>query len=194
MEVPKATNMDLVPAEPKETKQATRPVNCFMMFRSKYLFRSLEFEEALLTRAAYYSTMFGNAHQKEISGVITFLWQHDANHNMWIILAKAYSIIRDAQGKAMSPIEVFLIINAPFVNVPPPGDYLRAMGWAISDGNEASIIRKGAVDSAFTQTHHSVLDVVQHSIEAGYVIVKSLSQKQFDLMMVLTGGKMTIVM
>ena len=28
-------DMQLAPAEPKDGKKATRPVNCFMMFRSK---------------------------------------------------------------------------------------------------------------------------------------------------------------
>ena len=133
--------------------------------------------------------MFGKAHQKEISGVLTFLWKNDPAQNKWAILAKAYSIIRDAQGKLASPVEIFLSINAPFIKVPHPSEYLRAMGWAISGGNDFCIVRQNAIDKSFLETRHSVHDIIQHSIEAGFVLVKGLSQLNFDLMMVRSHGK-----
>ena len=133
--------------------------------------------------------MFGEAHQKDISSVMTFLWKNDLAHNKWAILAKAYSIIRDAQGKDLSPTEGFLELNAPFVNVPRPGEYLHLMGWVICNDKDASISRENAVNKDILETRHSVHDVVQNSIRSGYVFCKSLSQTQFDLMMVMAGGK-----
>ena len=137
--------------------------------------------------------MFGKAHQKEISGVICFLWSYEKATNKWIILAKAYSIIRDAQGKAKSPIEVFLAINAPFINVPAPNDYLRAMGWTITAGDNPLMKQGGQVDQAYLATNHTVLDVVQNSVDAGYVMIKDLSKKQFDMMMVAAGRELISV-
>ena len=53
----------------------------------------------------------------------------------WTILAKAYSIIRDEQGRPSSPLDKFLQITCPYIGLIAPNEYLDSLGWEIvSDG------------------------------------------------------------
>ena len=134
--------------------------------------------------------MFNNTHQKEISGIVTYLWKNDKAQGKWAILAKAYSIIRDAQGKELSPVEVFLEITVPLVKVPMPSQYLRAMGWEIGlAGSQLNLVQEEtSIGHEYLETEHSVHSIVKHCIDEGYVVVQNLSQIHFDLMMVTAGG------
>lgn len=65
----------------KSVCAAKRPLNSFIAFRS------------------YYTVIFGQFQQKEISGFLTMLWQGDYFQAKWTIIARAYSEIRDQVGK-----------------------------------------------------------------------------------------------
>ena len=66
----------------------------------------------LLTKSSgYYSAMFTSLPQKEISGFLTFMWKVDPFKAKWSVLAKAYSIIRDHQGKLNDKFFVPLVTH-----------------------------------------------------------------------------------
>ncbi|KAI9725094.1 MAG: hypothetical protein M1835_003884, partial [Candelina submexicana] len=143
---------------PIVAKSNTRPLNSFIAFRS------------------YYSPLFLTLPQKNISGFLTYLWQHDVFQAKWAILAKAYSMIRDTKGKANTPLDDFLTINAPFIGIIDPKDYLAMMGWEITLNNQGhlNLIRLfvpdiSAFDEHFRTTNLSVQEIIQHSCDQGYL-------------------------
>ena len=120
--------------------------------------------------------MFGNVAQKEISGFLTRLWQRDPFKSKWTILARAYSIIRDARGKKAAPLDHFLVISAPYVGIIPPSNYLALLGWVISsqaDGQRVLIQNfppnLSGFDVAVVGSDHSVRDVLLHCLDKGYI-------------------------
>ena len=124
----------------------------------------------------YYSPIFTTFQQKDISGILTILWQDDPSKAKWSILAKGYSVIRDSKGKLNAPLDVFLAINGPFIGVIAPEAYLDTLGWrmAVGDTGHIGITRDEGVDiahidqSLLTSTI-SVDDIIQNSIEHGFI-------------------------
>lgn len=113
--------------------------------------------------------------QKVISGFLTHLWQADPTKAKWTILAKAYSDLRDKVGKKKAPLPPFLAINAPFIGVVDPDDYLRIHGWELIDRNGQTILRRttcpdgAAYGSSMLTTNASVEDVIRNSYYHGYI-------------------------
>lgn len=113
--------------------------------------------------------------QKVISGFLTHLWQADPTKAKWAILAKAYSELRDKVGKKRAPLPPFLAINAPFVGIVDPDDYLRVHGWELIERAEQTILRRAArPDGAvygisMLTTNASVEDVIRNSFHNGYI-------------------------
>lgn len=68
---------------------------------------------------------------KHLSGVVSTLWLYDDKKKVWAIMAKAYSKIRDQIGKEKAPLDQFLGIVCPRLNIVSPGEYLEKMGWSI---------------------------------------------------------------
>ncbi|KAI9715898.1 MAG: hypothetical protein M1812_005718 [Candelaria pacifica] len=144
-----------VPALPKPN---TRPLNSFIAFRS------------------YYSPIFLTIQQKTISGFLTYLWQQDIFQAKWALLAKAYSIVRDAKGKSNTPLDTFLAINGPFIGVICPDDYLALMGWelVLNEQGDLNLTRlfvpdATAFDETLRTTNVSVHDIIQHCYSQGYL-------------------------
>ncbi|KAI9885669.1 MAG: hypothetical protein M1823_002538 [Watsoniomyces obsoletus] len=134
-----------------------RPLNSFIAYRS------------------YYSTIFSDLQQKEISGLLTRLWHADPFKAKWTILAKAYSVIRDSYGKAGSPLDLFLTINAPFLGIIAPERYLAALGWEVSVADDHCVLERQYIPEMNTfgvgivGTDKTVHDVLQHSCDQGYL-------------------------
>ncbi|MCJ1367716.1 hypothetical protein MMC16_006850 [Acarospora aff. strigata] len=156
-------------------KAATRPLNSWMAFRS------------------YYSPMFTSLQQKDISGVLTYLWQSDPFKAKWSILAKAYSTIRDQKGKKNARLDSFLLINAPYIGIIPPTEYLDIMGWKFSTdkNNQTTLTRNADTDSTtFDQdlltTNLSVEDIIQHCYDVEYISADG------DMVAVNNGSTMTM--
>lgn len=124
--------------------------------------------------------MFLSIQQKDISGLLTFLWQNDPFKTKWALLAKAYTIIRSQQKTAS--LHKFLKINAPFVGVIPPSEYLEILGWAVSvsEDGHCSLIRRftpdlASFDGDILGTDQTVNDLIQHSYKKGYIPVDGTS-------------------
>ncbi|KAI9655811.1 MAG: hypothetical protein M1821_005246 [Bathelium mastoideum] len=160
----KAEGSGVVKKQRKETSaKATRPLNSYMAFR------------------AYYSPIFSNFQQKAISPLLTLLWQGDHFQAKWTILAKAYSKIRDQQGKDNANLSKFLELVAPFIGIIAPADYLSTMGWKMSEGeNGAALHRETTPDfSSFPAelrtTNVFVEDVIEYLQQIGYVANASIA-------------------
>lgn len=154
---------------------ATRPLNSYMAFRSKILASHI-CRPTLTKCIAHYKVLFDNIPQKEISGLLSFLWEHDKDKPKWTVLAKAYSIIRDVVGKKNAPLDVFLCITGPFVGIIAPAGYLTFLGWEIEVNNEEQlylvqkpISTNGAVSVTLPNSSCSIIDVIKFSIQSGYV-------------------------
>lgn len=113
--------------------------------------------------------------QKVISGFLTHMWQAEPTKAKWAILAKAYSELRDKVGKKRAPLPRFLAINAPFIGVVDPDDYLRIRGWDIVERDGQTILRRAARPDGATNgssmltTNASVEDVIRNSYYHGYI-------------------------
>lgn len=113
--------------------------------------------------------------QKVISAFLTHLWQSDPTKAKWAILAKAYSEIRDKVGKNTAPLPRFLAINAPFVGLVDPHDYLPIHGWELVDRDGQTILRRTASPDrpahgiSMRTTNASVEDVIRNSCYHGYI-------------------------
>lgn len=122
--------------------------------------------------------MLATLQQKDISGIMTNLWQSDRSKAKWAILAKAYTLIRDKKGKVNAPLDGFLNINAPRMGIAKPSEYMNTLGWEIvlgSDGG-AMLRRNPENDSsdsiAGASSNASVQDIIAHSYEHGYIDVR----------------------
>ena len=123
------------------------------------------------TSLAYYSTIFSSLQQKEISGFLTYMWQADPFKAKWSILAKAYSLIRDSQGKNNAPLDKFLAISVPLIGIIEPERYLQALSWevAIDDGGQTIMRRQNnSIDQGLLAANISVNDVIKNSYDQGY--------------------------
>ena len=104
---------------------------------------------------------------------MTFLWQQEPFQGKWAILAKAYSMVRDAEGKENAPLDQFLAICAPFVNVVLPGSYLRTYGFEVGIGNEGhTVLRRRVrpnIQGIGSNSNVGVQDVIRHCYNQGYI-------------------------
>ncbi|KAL6713549.1 hypothetical protein ACLMJK_009014 [Lecanora helva] len=132
--------------------KATRPLNSFIAFRS------------------YYSAAFPKCQQKEISGFLTNLWQFDPYKAKWSLLAKAYSVIRDSQGKDNVRLDHFLAFAGPLMGMIEPQHYLQTMGWEIIIQEGGQVIKRHDVqlnERTFI-SNLSVNDIIRQAHKLGF--------------------------
>ncbi|KAL9066548.1 MAG: hypothetical protein Q9157_007108 [Trypethelium eluteriae] len=138
--------------------KATRPLNSYMAFR------------------AYYSPIFLDFQQKAISPLLTMLWQGDHFQAKWTILAKAYSKIRDQQGKDNANLSEFLELVTPVIGIIAPADYLSTMGWQMTEGENGPTLHRETIPdfSSFSDelrtTNVSVEDIIEYFQLVGYAV------------------------
>lgn len=120
--------------------------------------------------------MFDTFQQKTISGFLTRIWSKDPFKAKWAILAKAYSLIRGDHSKTDAPLDAFLGIACPMVNIVRREDYMRTMGWNISRGEDGLNTIERVFDPSFSEltqatlgTNLSAQQIVQHCFAVGFV-------------------------
>ena len=59
------------------------------------------------------------------------VWQQEPFQSKWAIIAKAYSVLRDALGKENAPLDKFFAISCEFLEIIEPAQYFVTMGWEI---------------------------------------------------------------
>lgn len=113
--------------------------------------------------------------QKDISPIMTQLWQADPFHAKWTIVAKSYSTIRDSVGKEHAPLDDFLNLVCPHIGIINPDNYLAMLGWeVVHDDGRKAVERRFVPDfSSFNDdlkmTNLSSQDIVCFANIAGYV-------------------------
>lgn len=126
----------------------------------------------------YYSPLLAGLQQKEISGIMTNLWQVDRVKARWTLLASAYTIIRDRKGKANAPLNSFLNLIAPFLGIVKPSEYL--LDWEIVSGRNGENILRRIPDERLTRPYwwgpfywdYSEQDIIDRCYEYGYLNVQ----------------------
>ncbi|KAL9607282.1 MAG: hypothetical protein Q9167_007795 [Letrouitia subvulpina] len=111
--------------------------------------------------------------QKEISGLMTYMWQWEPAKAKWAIAAKAYSTIRDHLGKGNVSLETFLDLVAPFLGIIAPADYLYELGWEISldEGENSGFrrVREVNLGHELITCNDSVDDVISYCYDIGFI-------------------------
>ena len=126
--------------------------------------------------SGYYSTLFTHLQQKDISGFLVYMWQSDPFKAKWAILAKAYSVIRDQEGKENAPLDKFLFINSNLIGIVAPKSYMVILGWVIAPVDGQLMLRRdlkfnpNSIDTRLLTTNLSVDDVVKHNYNNGYIM------------------------
>lgn len=99
------------------------------------------------------------------------MWQSDPFKAKWSLLAKAYSLIRDKQGRVDTPLDQFLAITGSLIGVITPGQYLQALGWEITTDNGGQTVMRRhihSLDESFFLTNFSVNDLIRHCSAQGF--------------------------
>ena len=162
-------NKKVAPVKPI-VKQTKRPLNSWMAYRGKYPTSSHRILVAEI-RPAYYQICFASLQQMHISNVMGKVWQHDPFKAKWAIIGKAYSVLRDKLGKEKAPLDQFLKIVCPPMNMIEPTQYFVTMGWemTIAEDGQAFVHRnEKPIDARYFLLFHSVNDVICQSYFSGY--------------------------
>ncbi|XWW94232.1 hypothetical protein V2A60_002175 [Cordyceps javanica] len=136
--------------------RAKRPLNAFIAFRS------------------YYVKLFPESQQKAASGFLTTLWSKDPYRNRWAMIAKVYSFVRDEIGKKKAPLSSFLMAACPAMDILPPDEYLRVLGWVVEDTEQGTkkLVQRDELRVPKETTRvcpDSELELFQGMIELGYM-------------------------
>lgn len=134
----------------------------------------------LTSTAAFYSPIFKNYQQKDISGLLTILWQSDPFKAKWSIMAKAYSLIRDRVGKEAAPLDLFLDLIYPCIGIVGPDEYLELLHWNLLVSDEGvKLVRDFAsdrtnLDYRFAVSNMSVNDILVNLCHMDYIDAATL--------------------
>lgn len=125
---------------------------------------------------AYYSHMFANMPQKFTSTHVKDLWDQDVFKPKWVIIAKAYSIIRGDIGTINAPLDEFLDLICPAIGIISVDQYLEKMKWeAITDADGSITLRQTSVPDYSSFEEHLVFtdmsewDLIAIAIANGYI-------------------------
>nr|QOE88728.1 alpha box protein [Phyllosticta citriasiana] len=133
-----------------------RALNSFMAFR------------------VYYNPIFHSFEQKERSGFMKTMWAEEETKAKWSIIAKAWSIIRDEVGKDSAPLDRFLELACPHIDILARDAYLSTLGWELSTDNGTTSLRRRFLPNfmdfpaSFRTTTKSVQDVIDFVRSSGY--------------------------
>ena len=99
------------------------------------------------------------------------MWHSEPFKAKWSLLAKAYSLIRDNQGKENAPLAKFFDINGPLLDIIKPDQYLKALNCELARDETAKIVvhyRDVPIDDRQFITNTSVNDLLWNSYSQGY--------------------------
>ncbi|KAI9653549.1 MAG: hypothetical protein M1829_001171 [Trizodia sp. TS-e1964] len=148
----------------------TRPVNSWMAFRK------------------YYARMLPNLQQRDISPLLAQLWKEDPFKNKWHLIARALSIIREIVGRTKSPLDNFLTIVCPYMQILTYQEYAQRLGWTLVIGpfgdlkffQDPDCIDR-TVFAALGDENYTVGDLVNLSLATGYVDNSSVADVEASL-------------
>ncbi|KAI9641070.1 hypothetical protein NHQ30_010498 [Ciborinia camelliae] len=98
-----------------------RSVNSYILFRTFYMILAV----------------LGNIPQKYKSAILSVLWGRDPFHAKWTILARAYTLMRDAGVKRT--VAEFLSIVCSHIGILSVQDYLSDLNWTFETNEEGTV-------------------------------------------------------
>jgi hypothetical protein len=112
------------------------------------------------------------------SGPISTMWKEDPNESVWILITKAWSMIRDQLSERSLPpvsLQEFVNIICPYLNIPSPALYMEGMGWEFkvsADGSQTLTriftTTAESFDVGVQNATLSVQDIISYCQSAGY--------------------------
>lgn len=124
--------------------------------------------------------MFPKLQQKDASTFLTAIWKKDPFKAKWTIIAKAYSIIRDAVGKHRAPLVAYLALVCPRIGVINAEDYLSMMNWNLESTTEGPRVLKQDTAPDFSCFAKHILystmtpkDIIHFCAQEGYIPSKT---------------------
>ena len=112
------------------------------------------------------------------SGPISMMWKQDPNESVWILIAKAWSMIRDQLSEHSLPpasLQEFVNIICPYLNIPSPAVYMEGMGWEFkvsADGSQTLTriftTTAESFDVGVQNATLSVQDIISYCQSVGY--------------------------
>ncbi|KAF2729935.1 hypothetical protein EJ04DRAFT_57976 [Polyplosphaeria fusca] len=112
---------------------------------------------------------------KMLSGPMSVMWEGDPNKSSWSLMTKAWSTVRDQIGKEQAPLDTFLNIICPYLNIPAPETYLARFGWEVATNDKGApvVSRKSipmpeSIGAGVAATTVSVEDIIRLCQSIGY--------------------------
>ncbi|KAK6614652.1 hypothetical protein H4I96_00973 [Botrytis cinerea] len=137
-----------------------RSVNSYILFRTFYMIL----------------TVLGNIPQKYKSAILSVLWGRDPFHAKWSIIARAYTLMRDA-GVRRSVSE-FLALVCPHIGILTVDDYLSDLNWTFETNEEGTVCLRqtsppeiGSFPAHIARTLLTDLDIITFCGTQGYLPV-----------------------
>nr|AJW31369.1 mating-type protein MAT1-1-1 [Clarireedia homoeocarpa] len=118
-----------------------------------------------------------NLQQKDASPIIAVLWARDIFKSKWAILARAFTLIRDAG--VSGTVEAFLRIACPYIGIIPIDQYLSSMNWVFEireqteTGQSTAVLRQtfapdiNSFPSHIARTNLTDLDIINFCATRG---------------------------
>nr|AKV94677.1 MAT-alpha1 superfamily protein [Cordyceps cicadae] len=167
------TQEEIQPQASRGPRKAT--IECF--YRLQKQAQTIEMytrPDLTLMVLGYYVKLFPESQQKAASGFLTTLWSKDPYRNRWAMIAKVYSFVRDEMGKKRAPLSSFLMAACPAMDILPPDEYLRVLGWVVEDTEHGTkrLVQRDELRAPKATTRpcpDSELELFQGMIELGYM-------------------------
>ncbi|KAG8534243.1 uncharacterized protein KY384_001087 [Bacidia gigantensis] len=123
-------------------------------------------------KLVFVSEAFPEHTQKARSGWLTRLWAVD-DQKMWYAIAKSYSMIRDAQGKDLSPLRNFLKIITTLVRLPEPSAYVTGLGYEFDhDDQELKQVASNTLRHCGLRTRVTIQELLDEAFHQGYTAIE----------------------
>nr|AWM30785.1 MAT1-1-1 [Monilinia fructicola] len=137
-----------------------RSVNSYILFRTFYMIL----------------TVLGDIPQKYKSAILSVLWGRDPFQAKWAILARAYTLMRDAGVKRT--VAEFLLVACPQIGIISVSSYLTDLNWTFETNEEGTVCLRqisppdmASFTSHIARTILTDLDIITFCGAQGYLPV-----------------------
>ncbi|KIV97489.1 hypothetical protein PV10_01239 [Exophiala mesophila] len=158
--------------QPKNANKVSKPAARVLNSRGKK--KTKRVLNGFICFRSYYGSVF-KGKQMDKSGLLREMWAKEPRRNLFGLLGKAFSDLRDGHSESVS-LEKFLETTIPLLPVVPADQYLVKMGWTVTTNEGKDAIRRvDGFDAAATnlefppQTNVSVHELVEHCYKQGLV-------------------------
>jgi len=152
-----------------------RVVNGFICFRCKSP-SAQQTSQCTNMFPAFYCTLFEGLAQRFKSGYLRQMWSMESRRNIFGLLGRAFSDLRDNHGEVVS-MESFLAVASEVVPLVPANEYLALMGWLLRTGvgGDIDLVRDTKFNVDIVNARYpprsslSAADIVEHCYVRGFL-------------------------